>query len=469
MNIEKLRQLVEIGESESLEFKKTTSQLKPALETLCAFLNNKGGTVLLGVSDKGKIVGQDVTDSTRQEIAKEINRLEPPYEVTVEYIPILEGKEVIALHVEKGLYPPYCYDGRAFMRTQSTTSRMPQHYYEQLLVRRGQLNYAWDEASAAGYSLDDLDYEEIRRTIRLGIEENRLPEAALTDTIPDVLKRLKLISDDHLTNACVLLYAKDVLPNYPQFHIQMARFKGLDRLGEFLDNQSFYGNAFNILAEANNFIRRHLPIASHYQENSFERVDVPALPPLAIREAIINALCHTDYSNRNSSIYLALYDDRLELWNYGGLPKGITIESLKTIHESQPRNRLVATQFYNRGLIEKWGTGTLKMYNLCNTQGLPLPEFKEYSGGLSVTLRFAENATIRAEKIPDTQQLTDRQHSIVNILRSEGNLNIRELMEKLPFDTSERTMRRELSYLEKVGVLGAKGRTSSKAWFFKKS
>ncbi len=159
----------------------------------------------------------------------------------------------------------------------------------------------------------------------------------------------------------------------------MARFSGNNKLGNFLDNQRVQGHAFKLLAAAEAFIRRHLPIASFYQTEQFARVDKPSLPVLAVREALINAICHRDYSLHSSSISLAIFDDRLEIWNNGFLPKEITLEDLKHTHESHPRNQLLADIFYNRGFIEAWGTGTIKMLELCKQGGWPEPEFVQRS------------------------------------------------------------------------------------------
>ena len=116
--------------------------MRSIFETICAFLNGKGGTVFIGVNDKGELVGQNVSDNTRQEIAKELNKIEPPANIDIHHIAIDKSKSVIAIQVNANHHAPYIYDGRAFQRHQSTTSKMPQHRYEQLLVARGSLNHA---------------------------------------------------------------------------------------------------------------------------------------------------------------------------------------------------------------------------------------------------------------------------------------------------------------------------------------
>ena len=117
-----------------------------------------------------------------------------------------------------------------------------------------------------------------------------------------------------------------------------------------------------------------------------ERIDEPLYPPLATREALANALCHRDYSIGGGSVGIAVYDDRLEVTSSGSLHFGLTPEKLFVPHESRPWNPLIARTFYRRGIIEEWGSGTLKMAELTSSAGLPVPEIEDEGG--AVTVRF---------------------------------------------------------------------------------
>lgn len=295
MNLEKIKSLCKKGgEKKQVEYKTSTGELRAAFETTCAFLNTKGGVVLIGVKDDGRIVGQHVSDSTRKEIAREIKKIEPAAPIEVDYIDVGENKVVIAIHVNAGSHAPYVYDGRPFQRNESETNKMTQHRYEQLLVARGSLNHAWDEQPAVGYDLNSLDHDEIRNTIKDGVNENRIAVEVLNYNVEQMLRYLKLLNNEQMTNAAVVLYAKDVEPTYSQCLLRMTRYRGIDKLSNFMDSKHVYGNAFHILSEANYFTMRHLPVASFFESNKFERIDKPALPVLAIREALINAISHRD-------------------------------------------------------------------------------------------------------------------------------------------------------------------------------
>jgi len=186
----------------------------------------------------------------------------------------------------------------------------------------------------------------------------------------DVLDRLGLRLRGALVNAAVVVFGHDFLPHYPQCQLRLARFRGVDK-DEFLDQRQLHGHAFSLLSQAMQFLTRHLPVAGRVEAGLFERVDEPLFPPIALREALVNAFCHRDYAQAGGAVSVAIYDDRLEIWSSGALPSGIEVEDLKREHLSRPRNPLIAEVFYRRGLVERWGRGTQKIVELCLRAGHP--------------------------------------------------------------------------------------------------
>ena len=182
-----------------------------------------------------------------------------------------------------------------------------------------------------------------------------------------------------------ILFGKESLPDYPQRQLRLARFKGTDK-SEFLDNRQPRGHAFALLDEAMTFLHRHLPISGRFEPGRLERIDELLFPTAALREALVNALCHRDYSIHGGAVSVAVYDDRTEIWSDGTLPFGLRPEDLKREHTSHPRNPFITDVFYRRGLIEQWGRGTQKIVELCVRAGHPEPEFGEQAG--SVFVRF---------------------------------------------------------------------------------
>jgi ATP-dependent DNA helicase RecG len=453
MKLDELEGVVRGGESETLELKQSTGQLARAAETLCAFLNANGGIVVLGVTPQGKLVGQQVADKTQQELAQTLRKFEPPAPVTIKRIPIphTQREVVVLAAIPSGETLPFVYDGRPYQRIGTTTSVMPQERYQQLLLNRLHSRSRWETTPAAGMTLDNLDQEEIRRTVRAGTAVGRLPESTGTNPV-DILDRLGLRVGGQLLTAAVILFATRFLPDYPQCQLRMARFKGADKT-EFLDNRQVYGHGFQLLDEAMLFLQRHLPVAGRILPGLFERIDEPLFPPVALREALVNAICHRDYAQVGGAISLAIYDDRVEVWSDGTLPFGLKVEDLKRDHRSRPRNPLIADVFYRRGLVERWGRGTQKIVELCVKAGHPEPEFLEQAGAVGV--RFLPSGYIAPHRV--THALTARQREILQLLARKEHMALREIRAGLVHPPSDRTLQEDLAHLKRVGVIDASG------------
>lgn len=467
MDIKQIESLIKKGESSTVEFKTSTAQLRAAFETICAFLNGAGGFVIIGINNSCEIVGQEVTDKTRREIGIEITKLVPNPNnfIEIDYILVKENKSIIVITVHRGNSVPYEYEGRAFQRNQSTTVRMPYDRREELHMTKDQSNASWEKIFVDEISdVKMLDHDEIKRTIRQGIEASRIPETAINDNIEQALHRLNLYKDNKFINATLVLFSKEPLPEYSQCLIQLARFRGLNKNSDFIDNQQVYGNAFKILTAANNFIMQHLPVTGIFREYQLTREDKPFLPVLAIREALINAICHRDY--RKGSIMLSIFDDRMEIWNYGGLPPQLKVSDLKRVHHSLRRNELISDVFYKRGFIEKWGIGTNKMVQLCREHNIPEPKFEEDSGGLLVKFKFKEAISRQFSK-DFIEQLNPRQEEILKILKANKSLNANDIFSKLKFSSSLRTVKADLSLLKKRGLIEQQGKGRNTFWKIK--
>lgn len=458
-NANQIAALVKLGEGAQMEFKRSTAELKEGMRTLCAFLNGSGGVLLFGVRPDGAVEGQDASDKTLRDVAQAAERFDPPTHVFIERIKAKGGREVVAVAVNSGRdIRPFTYEGHAYERVGSTTRRMPQAKYERLLVERGHGRHRWENGPSEGYGLDDLDKEEILRTVRLGIEAGRLPEATGSD-IADILDRFKLRRDRRLLDAAIVLFAKEPLPDYPQCHLRLARFKGIDK-AEFLDNREVHGHAFRLLEEGMAFLLKHLPIAGRFERGRIERIDEPLFPLAALREAMVNALCHQDYSITGGCMSAAIFDDRLEIWSDGTLPFGQTPEDLKRTHRSLPRNPFIMNAFYLRGLVEEWGRGTRMIVDLCVRAGHPEPEFVAERNSFGV--RFLPSGYIAPHRV--AHDLTERQREILHVLARRGRLTFAEVREQLADPPSDRSIRNDLMQLRQLGLARLDGRGRGARW-----
>jgi ATP-dependent DNA helicase RecG len=446
------------GEWEHIEFKKTTGELQGGMVTLCGFLNGSGGKVLFGVTNAGKIQGQDTTDATLQDVANAIRKLEPPVWIDQIRIPVSGTKEVLMLETTLRTDGPYTFDGRPYLRIGNTTSRMPQAEYQRRLLARANAQGRWEREVAERYTVADLDLAEVERTLRAAVHQGRL-ESQPSDPV-EGLDRLHLRVDGHLLRAVVVLFGRKLMPDFPQCALRLARFKGTTKT-EFLDQRQLHGHAFVLLDEAVHFIMRHIPVAGRIEPGALERQDTPLYPPLALREALVNALCHRDYTIPGGAVNVAIFDDRLEIISAGLLPAGITVDDLKRNHVSFPRNPLIAGVFFRRGLIEQWGRGTQKMVDWCVAAGQPEPEFEEQAG--AVVVRFLPSAYTPPLRV--SHDLTDRQRQVLLILSDGKEWRLQEIYAQLQNPPTDRTVRQDLTLLRQAGLVGGSGRGAGARWW----
>ena len=461
MTSEQIAALASKGESETLEFKATTGMRRSAAMTVCAMLNQRGGHVLFGVTPQGGVVGQQVSERTIEELSAEVNRIDPPAFPEVERVRVSKELEVVAVHARRGASPPYQYRGASYRRVGNTTRAMSADEYNRMLFERMHNDRRWENQAAPGWTIDDLDVAEVRNTVAEAVRIGRLNEPGSRDPA-ELLRGLGLLRGDVLFRAAAVLFGSTerLECEIPQCLLRVARFRGRDR-SEFLDNRQFNGNAFTLLASAERFLRDTVPIAGRFESGRIARIDEPLYPPLAIREALANALCHREYSMGGGSISLAVYDDRLEVISTGPLHFGLTPDDLFGPHESKPWNPLIARTFYRRGIIEEWGRGTVKMANLAKASGLPRPEIEER--GDCVVVRFW-----RAEQVPSRRRRNDaieRQEAILALLgRFDEGLSLRDIVVRMPLNTSERQVRRALAALRERSLAHSSGRGQAARW-----
>jgi ATP-dependent DNA helicase RecG len=452
---------VSAGESLQVEFKRSTGQRTEAARTVCAMLNTRGGFVLFGVEDSGTVCGQEVSAGTLADVVREISRIEPRPLISPEVLPVdTAGRSVILLRVPEASGAVYTFEGRPFVRSGSTTMVMPQEVYRHRLLEQMHPTSRWETQRAHGVGVDDLDPGQVVTTLEAGINAGRIGDPGTREPRA-ILRGLGLMDGEHLLNAAVALFGRGdrLLPFYPQCGVRLAAFRGLDK-SEFLDNRQVAGNIFDVLDQANRFIRMHVPVAGRVVPNLFERVDDPLYPPVALREALANAVCHRDYSAAGGTIALAIYDDRLEISNPGRLPSGLTVEDLARPHVSIAWNPLIASVLYRRGIIEQWGSGTLKILELTERAGLASAEFE--IRGADLVTRFIPMAYVAPTRA--RYELTPLQQEILEVLAREGGLSSDRVRPLLSVKTSERTLLTALRTLSHVGLVRKLGVTRGVRW-----
>ena len=432
MTFSELLNTIQTDETKTLELKKTTGELKEGMRTACAFLNTYGGWLLFGITPVSlRILGENVTDNTRREIAQALRGIEPRTNIDVEYIDVPDRPncQVIAMHFDgwhDGL-EPYTYDGCPYWRIESTTERMPRAVYDKRLRICRNYQYAWEQQPAVGLTLADLDENRIRQIVRIGVDNGRMPATAMGVSSEEILTKLNLMHNKILTNAAVVLFAKEETA-FPQLLLRMAQFRGADK-NEFADNKRKQGNFFDMLDAGMAFLCDKLPI--HGRIEGLRREEQYEIPLKALREALVNALCHREYAVYSDSVSIAVYDDRVEINNPGKLPYGLTAENIKLQHESHPHNPLIAEVLFRTGYLENWGSGVQRMVSACRAAGIPEPSYKTTNDAITVifhrpyhadmdklnrTNDYQATQTYNANEFPEEPQTIDSEDDTLHTL-----------------------------------------------------
>ena len=388
MTIDDIHRLVANDETRQVELKKTTGELKDAMHSACAFLNTDGGWLVFGVTPNSlRVVGQEVTENTRRELAQALAGIEPAVDIRVEYVdvPDRQGMQVIALGFDAWVWgkEPFTFHGRPYYRVESTTQVMPRDMFDDRLRASKPQKFAWERQPAEELKLEDLNQERIRGAVRLGVEMGRMSEMAFTEPVDKVLEKWRLLVDGVPNNAAAMLFTDNTY-DYPQFILRLARFRGNDKL-EFIDNQRVEGNFFVLLDAGMSFFFKHLSLSGKIV--GFKREEHLEIPSEALREALINALCHRQYEKYNLTIGIAIYDDRIEIENPGVFPPQITLDNIKEPHGSYPYNPLIAEVLYKTSYLESWGSGAKRIIDACRKQNVPDPEWSIRGGFVTVTFR----------------------------------------------------------------------------------
>ena len=382
LSLNYIRQLASASEGVDVEFKETTGQLNRGMETLCGMMNGNGGIVVFGVTNKGKIIGQDKGDKTTREIGEALRKFDPAVDIQPDYIEIEDtGKFLIAFQTD-GQDPdkPFLWDGKPYMRHDSVTSVMPREKFIRLHELQHGLIYKWENEVNASLKIEDLDERMIMNVVHGAVRRGRLSNDALNDSVSTALTRLNLVKNGSVCNSAAVLFGKD-FSDYPQCRLRLARFKGTNKQ-YFIDNQQHVGNIFQLVDAAMAFFFKHLNL-SGTTHHRIVREDELEIPYDALREAVVNAYCHMRWGYEIATVGIAIYDDCIVIENAGRFPVRISPNALMQREEedrkntSMPPNPAIANVMYIGGLIEHRGRGLSMMARECERIGLPAPTFNQ--------------------------------------------------------------------------------------------
>ena len=326
------------GESETVELKTSLAELKQGLTSLVAMLNKHGQADLwFGVSPSGQPVGLMVTDKTLRDVSQALAaHIEPRLypEITS-----LEAAGKVCLRVQAtGQQKPYFAYGRAYMRVADEDRQMSARELESLILSRNSAALRWDNEPSTT-ALAELSETKIRRFV----ERAGQP----WDNTANALAKLGLVQGGQLLNAARLFFAQQPI------QLRCAVFASTTS-ATIIDRHDFDGDVLELIDEAEKYILKNIHIGMRLE--GMRRVDVPEISRAALREAVINAFCHRDWRDPDY-IQIAIYKNRVEIRNPGGLFDGLTFEAMRRGNVSHRRNPLIADLFRRIDMVEAWGRG----------------------------------------------------------------------------------------------------------------
>lgn len=450
-----LHEQIQQGESKTLELKASLPKGEQIAITVVAFANGGGGKLVIGVDDQRQIIGIGEEDifALKDQIASIIvDRVQPSVLPDI-YTTNLQGKVLLVVEVFRGNMLPYYLkskglNGGTYLRIGASNRKADLPHI--LELERQRANQSFDEEICPEQPLHALDLTPLQQ---------RFAKAGKT-LDQDKLKNLKLIRQEQgqyfpTWGLMVLLGA------LPHVVIKCARFKGTD-MSLFLDRKEYDGDLFTQLEQAEAFIKNHLHLRGEIK--GLQRTDTFELPEAALREALINAVIHRDYTNQGRDIKVGIYDDIVNIVSPGGFPNTLTAADLNE-GRSEIRNRVVARIFKELGYIEQWGSGLQRIKASCLNQGLEEPLIREQGDFVDVVFyrAVAESSDRVSDKyriVSDTvEPLSDHEERVLVHLATDARITSRDV--EVLIGVKEARARRILKEMTDKGLLEKRGRARS--------
>lgn len=407
-----LDELLSQEEGKTLEFKETTNALNRILQTLVAFANTAGGTLVIGVKDKTKeVVGVANILKQEERISSALADSVAPLLTPNFQFFTWRKRDILIINV--AFQPaPYFIKSQGmgqgvYVRLGSTNRVADKATIAE--IRRLSQHETFDELPNIKASIDDINFKLANYLFSDVSKKFDQRKAKAFDVLVDHH------SETYPSNGGILLFCDHYRHFFPEAIIRCGRFAGTTKT-KILDQVDIEKPLPLAIDEILSFVERHTATSSEIGRK--KRIDIQQYPPIVVREAVINALVHADYSIRGASIQVAIFSDRIEIVNPGALPFGLSLQNaLSGI--SQLRNRVIGQVFRELGLIERWGSGLRRMIDVCKEQGVKAPIFEEHDHFFRVTL-FHEKGkhvfketwkTTLVEYLSQNQEITTMQAS----------------------------------------------------------
>ncbi len=414
-------------------------------ETLVAFANSDGGTILIGVDEEGRITGRAFTDEVEMALQAAVEKCRPPVEARWHQATTEDGL-AFSIVVNRSPELHSLADGRVLVRTGSENRPLSGDEIRQLAATKSTGDFEAELTPAA--HRDDFDDRVIEEFIEKWQERNHREWSRPVD---ELLQEMGALTEEgRPTVAGVLLFASNPQVFLPQSKLTFVKFVGTEPRGD--DGYPGYGRREEIAGPLPRIIQRAWQVVGEEMRTGavvteLERKERTEYPIPAVREALINAVAHRDYRLRGRRIEVRMFSDRMEISSPGGLPGFITVENIVEEHFS--RNPRIVSGLFQWGYIEELGLGVDLMIDEMVRAGHPPPKFRDSPYSFSVTLYNV----LEREPQPDwAGRVSERQARALNYVERRGRITNSDYRELCPGLSAE-TLRLDLAELVDQGLL----------------
>ena len=395
-------------DSQNIEFKE--SWRDEYLKWICGFANANGGTLYIGVADDGEICGLQDTKRLMEDIPNKVRDL---LGILVDVNIKTEGsKEYLEIEVDSYPYP-ISYRGHYYQRSGATNQELKGATLDCFMLRKQ--GRTWDSVPVPFFKKEHLDNSAFELFRKYATRSGRMDSDDLNENNEDLLDKLRLVEGEYYIRSTALLFASDPERFVTGAYIKVAYFKEGAHL---IFQDEIHGNLFKQVKSAIDLITtKYMRALVSYE--GIQRVETLPVPREALREALLNAIVHKGYESL-TPIQIAIYDDKLEIWNSGYLPENWTIKNFLGKHRSCPYNPEIANVFFRAGEIEAWGRGIERIIEACKEAGVPEPKFDYDGTGLWTVFYYAKEVKNTTQK--NNQKTTRKQPE--NIRNSRKNFGL---------------------------------------------
>lgn len=329
-----------------------------------------------------------------------------------------------------------------------------------LMRKRGA---TWDNLPLPAFSLDDVDDAIVEHFKKWASKKGRIDKSVLDEPKDVLMEKLHLVNGSYLTNAAMLLFAKDTEKWQLGAYVKIGYF---ETDADLMYQDEIHGS---ILEQIDKIVElvylKYMKAKITYE--GMQRIERYFVPEDALREALLNALCHKQYQS-GVPIQISVYEDKLYIANCGCLPENWTLENLMRKHASSPYNPNIAHVFYLAGFIESWGRGIEKICSACKNDGVPQPIYTINPGDIMIEFTAPEDRVIRSGKVTDrvtvkvTDPVTDNECDLLLLLAEDPGYTMPKLSEKMGI--SRKTVAQRLKQLKEKGIIERIGSDRKGYW-----